>query len=159
MSAKKSSSRLSSKSSSRSPRKTGKKRVRINDQTQVLVFEKQSLTTSPQENPHHKNPSPETKDDKERKTRELRALDNRYKNSAEIKDKRAHVRQMIREYAKTLPEEDRIIAPRRERNFTIRARPSQHRMVQPAPEKKKGFFVRMFSSKSSGGRKTQKRWR
>jgi hypothetical protein len=125
---------------------------------QVLVFEKQPLTTSPQENPHHKkNPSPETKEDIELNARASRALDNSNINSAEIKNKTAHVRQMIREYAKTLPPEERIIAPRRDGNLTVLD--IGHRVATPAPQKKLGFFARFFSSKSKGGRKTQKRRR
>jgi hypothetical protein len=150
------------RSSSRSPRKTEKKRVKINDETQVLLFEKQPATSSPQENPYHKDkPSPEThQQEMERKTREARALDNRYKNSAAIKDRRSYRRLMLRQLASQASPEQLIVVPRRDKSFAIRA--PEKVMSEPAPQKKKSFVRRMFSAilpKKKAGRKTQKRRR
>jgi len=148
----------SKRSSSRSPRKTEKKRVKINDETQVLLFERQPVTSSPQENPYHKDkPSPEShQQEMEQKAREARALDNRYKNSAAIKDRRSYRRLMLRQLASQAPPEQLIVVPRRNKSFAIR--PPEKVMSEPVPQKKKSFIRRMFSAMSlkKAGRKTQK---
>jgi len=150
---------MSAKKSSRSPKKTEKKRVKINDETQVLVFERQPSTESPQQNPHHKKtPSPEShQQEMERKVREAHALDNRYRNSAAIKDRRSYRRLMLRQLASQAPPEQLIVVPRRDKSFAIR--PPEKVMSEPVPQKKKSFIRRMFSAmvpKKKAGRKTQK---
>jgi len=158
------------RSTSRSPKKSEKRRVKINDDAQVLLFERQYPTNSPQDNPYHKDkPSPEThQEEMNRKIREARAINNRYANSAEIKDKRAYRRDMLRKLASQLPTEERIMIPRRDRSYAVsmvqKSEPGQRKNSIPVPQSQRGFLVRMFNrakstvaSKKKGGKKTIKR--
>lgn len=153
------------RSSSRSPRKTGKKSVRINDMAQVRLFPISKPTNSPQENPHHKDkPSPETHEQEmSRKRRENDALDNRYRNSAAIKDKASYRRITLRKLASQVPEEERIMVPRRGSDFAVRMTPRSEPIMQRPP----GFFARLYNraksavapKKKAGNKGTQKQRR
>jgi hypothetical protein len=159
-----------------SPRKTEKKRVRISSEPNILVFEKVSPDKTPQTSPSRSKSSiieTEIELDEQRR-RDSLALDNKYKNSARIKDRKAHRRITIREANARSPyeiaDESRISIPRTKTGFgaasVVRSPESIIRLEPIKPTKTPTFLYRVFnraktfvSRKKTAGKCTQKRLR
>lgn len=148
------------KKTPRSPSKTEKKRVRISSEPNILVFEKVSPDKTPPTNPsRNKSSIVETeKELDEQRRRDALALDNRYRNSAYIKDRKTHRRVTVREANARSPyeivDESRISIPRTKTGFnaaSVVVRPPEAiTAFNPVkPPKTPSFLSRIFNRAKS----------
>jgi len=163
------------KKTPRSPSKTEKKRVRISSSPSVLVFDRVSPDKTVQSNPSQSNhPVIETEIEiAEQKHRDALAQDNKYRNSAIIKDRKTHRKVTVREANARSPyeisDDSRISIPRTKTGFSaaiIRSPESAMSFDSIKPSKKPTFLSRVFntakslvSKKKTAGKRTQKRYK
>ena len=147
------------KKTPRSPRKTEKKRVRISSEPNILVFDRVSPDKTVQSNPskskseHQETPS----EIDEQKRRDALALDNKYRNSAYIKDRKVHRRVTVREANSRSPYEDsdepKISIPRTKTGFSaasvVRSPESVIALEPIRPTKRPTFLSRVFNRAKS----------
>jgi hypothetical protein len=143
----------------KSPSKTEKKRVRISSEPNILIFDRVSPDKTPQSNPSRsKSFIVETERElDEQRRRDALALDNKYKNSAYIKDRKTHRRVTVREANAHSPyeiaDESRISIPRTKTGFSaaavVRSPESVITLDPIKPPKTPTFLSRVFNRAKS----------